>query len=343
MSNQHDIFDPTSRIFTKVFPRFRNIAPKLASLKYLKSESASTSRPPAGLVRCVYTQRHRQIFPPGFDNPSLKAAIDGHYYPFSPEHLYDVLTNYYNPDERVEHIVIKSASYCKQHRSPQHEFILIQVEDKAAHGLVNYIVLDRNNGDKRVRRGGGLGSGSWQHVVAKDEFRVSYDGDSVKLLKQCELESYDVLEEFKFASLTKPFFLYQLATLARTASVQRARYDVISANCYWFAGLIWECMTFMNPEARRRCQTLKKSTFKRGTFLGHFRQDTNRTELELAHAQAAAEILKFEQKLTDQKEEWIRRHEPNVRQENEETRRELEELRRKYLELSNHEMSTPRH
>lgn len=53
----------------------------------------------------------------------------------------------------------------------------------------------------------------------------------------------------------------------------------------------------MNPEARRCYQASKQ-----GTFLGCFRQGTNRTKLERVHSRSAAEILEFEQRYQEQKE-----------------------------------------
>ncbi|KAH7338615.1 hypothetical protein B0J17DRAFT_385391 [Rhizoctonia solani] len=175
-------------------------------LQKLRITSKSTSR----ALPYVYGERHKQIFPAGFDSTSSSSSTQRPFYSFTPEQLYDMLTSGYVREHHVEDITVKSASYCKKNTAPKHEFIILEVEDKQSPGLKNFIALDRNNGESPTRQKGlAVISSSSQSLVAKDEFRVSYDGNKTRLLAQCDLRDHETLETLVFKP-DDPLLLYQL-------------------------------------------------------------------------------------------------------------------------------------
>lgn len=309
---------PSDRLIS-ILTQVRNLQKRIAAFG---TGLTSTSK----AVNYVYEQRHREIFPPGFDYTSPGAKIEHSYYPFALERLYNMLTNDYNPNNRVESIVVKSALYCKQTRSPQHEFIMIEVEDTKAPGLKNVIVLDRNNGNVHGQTAGILSSlqtSASINIAARDEFRVSYDGNRARLLSQCSLNPHETLEEIVFHP-DEPLFLYQLATLAWMASVERERYQLLTANCYWFAGLIWDCMIRIRSKATHRCMRGNM----RGKFRTWLRQTTDAAELDVISDRVEAKLLAIELDLTKRKHKWSQGKDLDLKQEIEKKRREVEELMR---------------
>ncbi|KAH7338618.1 hypothetical protein B0J17DRAFT_767705 [Rhizoctonia solani] len=264
-------------------------------LHILRIKSENPSRKLSG----VYGERHKQIFPGGFDSTSPSSSTQRPHYSFSPERLYDVLTSGYTPEHHVEHIIVKWASYCKKISAPKHEFILLEVEDKKAPGLKNFIVLDRNNGEVSHRQTR-LGYQSSQSFIAKDEFRVSYDGDRARLFAQCNLQDHATLETLVFKP-DDPLLLYQLATLTRAVSLQRDKYRVITYNCYWFAGLIWDCMLRMHPFAYHKVAQGQI----RGAFISWLRQSINTAELDVTYEFVDKELLEIEKIFTIQKQRWV--------------------------------------
>lgn len=279
--------------------------------------STSTSRK----VSCEYKERHKQIFPAGFDSTSSSNSAERLYYPFSPERLYDVLTSGYTPEHHVEHIIVKSASYCKKNTAPKHEFIILEVEDTASPGLKNFIALDRNNGEGPNRPPRRTLSSDSQTFAAKDEFRVSYDGNRDRLLEQCGLQHHETLETLVFQS-HEPLLLYQLATLTRAVSLQRDKYHVINANCYWFAGLIWDCIIRMRPSAY--CNVLRGQI--RGAFISWLRHSTNTAELVVTYEYVDKELLEIEKNFAIQKQRWTRSHDTEIKDDLEAMRKRVREL-----------------
>jgi hypothetical protein len=194
--------------------------------------------------------RLKDIFPRGFDNASLRSNHTGSHYTLKLEQLYYSLIERYDPNAHVETVIVKSAWYGKQTRSAEHEFILIQVEDTAAEGLTNYLVLDRNVGE---RSHGPLGkiSRSWassQATTTIDTFRVSYDGNMKQLLDECQLSPHTYLEQLQFQS-EAPLHLYELVTLASIVSNRYPLHRAVNSSRYLFIGLVWECMRRMRPGA----------------------------------------------------------------------------------------------
>lgn len=111
-------------------------------------------------VRREPESRLKDVFPPGLDNISLRIGHTGSHYTLKPEQLYYSLVERSDSNTHTASIIVKSAWYCKQKRSAEHEFILIEVEDTAVDGLSNYLVLDRNLGEP-LHRPLGIISSSW--------------------------------------------------------------------------------------------------------------------------------------------------------------------------------------
>ncbi|KAG9121613.1 hypothetical protein FRC07_002366, partial [Ceratobasidium sp. 392] len=85
--------------------------------------------------------RNRHIFPAGL---GARGEV-GDPYEFTLPQLLDLMTRNYSPETHVEHIFVTSAEYCKQQEDPQHEFIILKVEDAGDSRLVNYLLLDRTS------------------------------------------------------------------------------------------------------------------------------------------------------------------------------------------------------
>ncbi|KAH7338626.1 hypothetical protein B0J17DRAFT_717054 [Rhizoctonia solani] len=203
------------------------------------------------------SRRLLEIFPPGFDSTSRSVGSRG-CYQYAPEQLYHSLTNNYTPYNHVEWTLVSSVWYGKQKKGARHEFILIKVED-TLDGLTNFIVLDRNNSKNSPLRTqddrgfnlspGGIGCSQSCQSAAADAFRVSYNGIEAQLLQECQLQNNQYLEMIEFGPEGR-LFLYQLVTLVQLVSESSHNYAVVGENCYWFAGVIWECIRALRPSAR---------------------------------------------------------------------------------------------
>ncbi|KAG8762556.1 hypothetical protein FRC11_008854 [Ceratobasidium sp. 423] len=192
----------------------------------------------------------RDVFPPGLDSSSNKSIPGRSHYTLAPDQLYRTLTSY-EPGKHVESIIVKSAWYGKQSRLAKQEFIVIQVEDIAIKGLTNYIALDRSTSTpssvfsnliphSRLRFHG---------EMARDAFKVAYDGDEEQLLHECNLDPHKYLEHLEF-HVEEPLLLYQLSTLVYLISERYPEYGVADINGSWFARLIWESMRQVRPRAK---------------------------------------------------------------------------------------------
>ncbi|KAB5589359.1 hypothetical protein CTheo_7197 [Ceratobasidium theobromae] len=197
----------------------------------------------------VLNQRVKVLFP-GFESNSTSCTRGG-VTTVRTEQLFRTLTEDYHRNKHVEHTIVKSAWYCKQERSVGHEFIILQVEDTLLPNgmLTNYVVLDRCKGVPQRPRFFSKLVPRFLRVAAMDIFRVSNDGNLVRLVEGCDLAPYKYLEQITFES-NKPLRLYELATLASHVSDLHPKYNVTDTNSYWFAGLIWECMIKMRTSAK---------------------------------------------------------------------------------------------
>lgn len=206
---------------------------------------------------------------------------------FNLRQIYDALTNRYDPCAHVEDIFVKSATYCKQNEGSQHEFILLAVADRQAPQFENFLVLDRTS-DVPTRKSSqhvkGILSPSYSAKPAKDRLMVSYDANCQNLLEYCNLTPCTRLEELDFSK--SQLRLCELVTIAYVASRQHIEYHVLTAQCFWFAGLVWDCINQLHPETRP--VVLDRS--RRGAFRSWFRQTTSLRELSLITTSVEQEI-----------------------------------------------------
>lgn len=200
--------------------------------------------------------RFKDIFPGGFDEKLGQCASvsqwtsvsrnAGHSM-FSTEQLYYSLIERDDPYTNTESIIIKTAWYGKQTKSPRHEFIILEVEDIAIPGLVNYLTLDRN-AETHHGQSATLSLAASLSIHANDSFKISYDGNVKRLLKECRLTPHKYLEALWFQPDT-PLYLYELVTLAKFVNFRYPDYQVLDSSCYLFAGVVWECLRLMRPSA----------------------------------------------------------------------------------------------
>lgn len=180
------------------------------------------------------------------------------------EHMCQMLTEHCSRNSPIERTVVKSVWFGKQMTTQEHEFIVIHVEGLAAPGLESYLLLDRTisipsshaHSERTINP-----LTSSLEATTLDAFWVSSDSDMKKLLHDCHLDSYRRLERIDFQP-GEPFLLHQLATLVRSISNRRPRYSLVGANCYWFVGLVWECMRRIRPDANHTDYATKQ----RGKF-----------------------------------------------------------------------------
>lgn len=209
-------------------------------------ESTPPSTPPQRRQRKRQSnskrERLREIFPPGLELKSNLKSI-GQPYTYNPQQLNDIMEHYRDcGDPRAEKTVVASAWYGKQTKGAKHEFIVIHVEDLTGSNFKNCIAIDRNQGLPASN------ASVASSPLASDAFRVSYDGDLDRLLQGSQLAPYLMLEDISFKS-GKPLLLQNLVALVHHISKEHTRYNPVDTNCYWFSGLIWECIRQMYPAA----------------------------------------------------------------------------------------------
>lgn len=247
----------------------------------LNSSSISPGPPPNSLLNPVLDRtkllaRVCSIFPPGFEL-SQGSDCNEPPYSYSPRHFYNTLADKHNGNQHVASTVVASAWYCKQKEGAEHEFVVLWVGDLMIPGLQNCVALDRNRVTPPPRKGHSSSSDICSNSPATDKFRVSYDGDLVRLLDECQLTNYLKLEEINFLPIESPRLL-RLAKLVAHLSSKYPIYTPLGKNCYWFTGLIWECMRKMCPRATH----LNYLPKKRGKFfirIGAPSKDQVREEL----------------------------------------------------------------
>lgn len=175
-------------------------------------------------------------------NPSSKFSVQPP--TFTPQQLYDLCT-FRRSNLSTAGTVVVSAWYGKQATASYHEFIVIHVEDLTMPGRKNCMVIDRNPNNLGISNC--ALAAVWGN--ARDAFRISYDGDLTQLLAACQLTPHMVLEEIRiYPDELLP--LVHLVTLVNHISELHSNYSLVDTNCYWFAGLIWECLRKMCPKAK---------------------------------------------------------------------------------------------
>lgn len=240
--------------------------------------------------------RFKDIFPGGFDKKlGLGAGVNqwssishnaGHSM-FSTEHLYYSLIEREDPKLNPESIIVKTAWYGKQTKAPQHEFIIVQVEDITEPKLTNYLVLDRNAGVPHAKSAT-VSLAASLPIYANDTFKVAYDGDAKKLLKECRLTPNKYLEALSFQS-DAPLYLYELVALAKFVNFRYPNYAILDSSCYLFGGVVWDCLRRMRPSATY----LDDLASRRGQCFC-IRYTPNASAVQDAHEHVQARIFEIE-------------------------------------------------
>ncbi|KAF8593852.1 hypothetical protein BDV93DRAFT_549397 [Ceratobasidium sp. AG-I] len=232
----------------------------------------------------------------------------------------------YREEDYFDSIFVSSAEYCKQSDGPQHEFLLLKVFDSRIPDISNFLVLDRtinSSGHSGFPVSTISSSGSGP---AHDRVRVSGYGDAELLAKQCNLRSYKVLERLDLSSttLSTPLLLRELVILAFETSQSRRMYDLMSAQCFWFPGCVWECMRALFPDAL--CVQVAKAD-TRGNFRKIFQQMIEKTEVDDILYKTRSEIRQSHVEFRRNQETVGRKRNKEVGERCESIRRENEMLK----------------
>ncbi|CAE6457180.1 unnamed protein product [Rhizoctonia solani] len=222
--------------------------------KYMDSDDripGSESEPQVIVPGEQSSQEHFSTIKRGMYNLQLNGShvTTSSCYHFSLGELVEEIIREHNMAQPCDSVVVTSGFYGKKRQPPHHEFVLFMLENTQAPGIRNYTVLDRNI----FRMGVDVMSGTQPFIsnAAKDEFRFSCDGNKEKLLQRCNLSPYNIIETIKFQT-NEPLPFSQLAIIALATSLQRSHYHLFNANCYWFAGLIWEYIVQVHPRAAHK-------------------------------------------------------------------------------------------
>lgn len=241
----------TSRLLFNGLPDSSSNAPPDPSADLSLNHPASNppgDLPPKTSASLSLRERLRDVFPPGLESNSK--SIGRGSYTFSPHDLYEVFARE-RDNQHVGETIVKSAWYGKQKKSAGHEFILIQVEDLMIPGLENCLVIDRNQGKSSSPLKVSKALTRFSSLDATVAFRVSHDGDLSRLVEECQLTPYRLLEHIHLQP-NEPLQFLKLVTLVNHISDLPHGYNLLDANCYWFAGLVWECMVMMCPAAQHQ-------------------------------------------------------------------------------------------
>ncbi|KDN39279.1 hypothetical protein RSAG8_08914, partial [Rhizoctonia solani AG-8 WAC10335] len=249
----------------------------------------------------AFPHRIRDIFPPGLDSASSARGNRSHY-TLAPGQLQRTLTSSYGPEKHIESIVVKSAWYGRHSRLAKQEFILIQVEDLAINGLTNYIVLHRSTSTPSSVFSGLIPHSRlrFQGEMARDAFKIAYDGNEEQLLQQCNLAPYEHLEKLEFQP-DEPLLLYQLSTLVHIISERYPQYRVADVNGSGFAGLAWDCMREIRPRAI--LMHIDQGAGKRGK-LGWVHAAPDPAEVTEIREEFHKQVSAVEMELSKQKNVW---------------------------------------
>ncbi|CAE6536470.1 unnamed protein product [Rhizoctonia solani] len=248
-----------------------------------------------------FPHRIRDVFPPGLDSSCSTRGARGHY-TLAPGQLHRTLTSCYGPEKHVDSIVVKSAWYGRQSKLAKQEFIVLRVEDLEIDGLTNYLVLDRTTSTPSSVFSGLIPHSRlrFQGEMARDAFKIAYDGNVGQLLQECNLSPHKYLERLDFKP-EESLLLYQLSTLVYIISERYPQFRVADINGSGFAGLAWECMREIRPSASHT--HLDQGAKKRGK-LGWIHPAPDSVEVteicQLFHKEALAVTME----LSKQKSIW---------------------------------------
>ncbi|KAF8602955.1 hypothetical protein BDV93DRAFT_581129 [Ceratobasidium sp. AG-I] len=273
--------------------------------------------------------RNLHIFPSGLGSYThgKRELEDPRLYTLS--HFKSLLLQSSTQHDHVENIYVSSVEYCKQLGQATHEFLLLEVRDKLIPKLSNFVVLERTVHKPTSGALTTLYSSPCVDIPAQDRLRLSCYGEKDLLIKQCTLGPYQVLEraELHSSSPSAPLLLWELAILALETSKSRLMYNLLKAQCFWFAGCIWECMLKLRPELNRTTVTTNKN---RGKFK-IFQQKVNSREIDVILEKTKSGIQQCQEELNTKKAAAECRN--SLDPENERLRRELEETKRQLQQM----------
>ncbi|KAF8602953.1 hypothetical protein BDV93DRAFT_581116 [Ceratobasidium sp. AG-I] len=131
----------------------------------------------------------------------------------------DSPVSYMQIDRVSTHVI--SALYCKDSGPYEHEFIRLIVANEANPSVTGLL-------------------------PALDQFTISSRAGEPPVLRG-KPAAFQVVErlEFKFGACS----LYRLVVLAAAVASTRPNYQLLRAQCYWFASTIWECVQGLDPTA----------------------------------------------------------------------------------------------
>ncbi|KAF8593711.1 hypothetical protein BDV93DRAFT_194380 [Ceratobasidium sp. AG-I] len=233
-------------------------------------------------------------------------------------------------EDHIDSIYVSSAEYCKQMGDAKHEFLLLEVQDERIPLISNWAVLDRTVNKATPGTLSAISTSVSSNSPAQDRLRVSCYGDKDLLIKQCTLGPYEVLERL-VVPMSTPLWLWELVILALETSRSRFMYNLMSAQCFWFASCVWECMQKLRPGSYRMVVAASNN---RGKFGNFFQQDVNKAEVGDILYKVNSEIGQFRRDLARSRERFGRtrlyNHHEHVqvyKTENEVLKNELERLR----------------
>ncbi|KAF8593896.1 hypothetical protein BDV93DRAFT_581942 [Ceratobasidium sp. AG-I] len=245
--------------------------------------------------------RNHYIFPFGLGSYTESKEAPDHPLQYTLVQLKFLLQRSIREEDDTERIYVASAEYCKRLDHVKHEFLLLEVRDTWIPQISNYVVLERTV-DLSSGAIAAASTSSSSGSPAQDRLRVCSYGEKHLLTKQCGLRPYDVLERLEqpSPSVSTPLLLRDVLILALETSKSRHMYHLITAQCYWFASCIWECMLKLRPEAYRTPLITSKG---RGKFGRVFKLDVNSLEINEISHKAESEIRQFLRELAIGKNE----------------------------------------
>ncbi|KAF8594732.1 hypothetical protein BDV93DRAFT_549100 [Ceratobasidium sp. AG-I] len=231
--------------------------------------------------------------------------------------IYDDITTRY--DATTENTWVESVTFCKERKGSRHEFILIYTVDSSTNTKAT-LLLERTSDvpmHEAIRSVRSILSWFCGTRVAQDRLKILRDGNLWDLKNRTE--SINMLETLRFTCPDKPLFLYELIILSYITSVTNIEYHLFTAQCYWFAGMVWDCITRLRPEAD--LNTLKKN--QRGRFARWFHQKIRPKDLSVISTIVQTQIELWKSHYKVLQESCVEKEESQARERNKKLEEEI--------------------
>lgn len=212
---------------------------------------------------------------------------------------------YMQINQVTTHII--SALYCKQFGLYEHEFIRLVVANEASTSVTGYIILDRTVVERTVAvelppaAPGGAKRIMLGLLPALDRFTISSLAGQPPSLHGNQV-TFQVIErlDLRFGACS----LYRLVVLAAAVASTRPNYELLSAQCYWFASTIWEYIqgldrnaihTLIVPSIRGKRVFFHQRATSSGHPLGKFQLESEQevTHFPLSHVKYNDKLVGF--------------------------------------------------